>query len=62
MSGDTLCLGMCMMDWDQGYCLGCGRSAEEIHGSSDTEAESDTAETAQTPAAPSPTTESKDDQ
>jgi|APTNR8051073442_1049403.scaffolds.fasta_scaffold10919_3 hypothetical protein len=32
MSGDALCVGVCMIDWDSGVCLGCGRSADEING------------------------------
>ncbi|CAM5442497.1 DUF1289 domain-containing protein [Thauera sp.] len=32
MSGDTLCVGVCMIDWDSGVCLGCGRTADEING------------------------------
>ena len=32
MSGDALCVGVCMIDWDTGVCLGCGRTAEEIEG------------------------------
>ena len=32
MSGDALCVGVCMIDWDSGVCLGCGRTAEEING------------------------------
>ena len=29
---DALCVGICMIDWDTGVCLGCGRTAEEIEG------------------------------
>ncbi len=29
---DPLCVGVCMIDWDTGVCLGCGRTAEEIEG------------------------------
>lgn len=29
---DSLCVGVCMIDWDSGVCLGCGRSPEEIDG------------------------------
>lgn len=29
---DTLCVGVCMIDWDSGICLGCGRTPEEIQG------------------------------
>ncbi|ENO95270.1 hypothetical protein C667_19885, partial [Thauera phenylacetica B4P] len=32
MSGDALCVGVCMIDWDSGVCLGCGRTADEING------------------------------
>ena len=32
MSGDALCVGVCMIDWDSGICLGCGRTADEING------------------------------
>ena len=32
MSGDALCVGVCMIDWEAGVCLGCGRSTDEIHG------------------------------
>lgn len=29
---DALCVGLCMIDWDSGVCLGCGRTPEEIEG------------------------------
>ena len=29
---DPLCVGVCMIDWDSGVCLGCGRTPEEIDG------------------------------
>ncbi|WP_068809372.1 DUF1289 domain-containing protein [Thauera phenolivorans] len=29
---DSLCLGICMIDWDEGICVGCGRTADEIDG------------------------------
>ncbi len=32
MSGDALCVGVCMIDWDSGVCLGCGRTADDING------------------------------
>ena len=32
MSGEELCVGICMIDWDAGVCLGCGRTTAEIHG------------------------------
>lgn len=31
---DPQCLGICMIDWDAGVCLGCGRTAAEIEGTS----------------------------
>ena len=31
MSADALCVGVCMIDWEAGVCLGCGRSTDEIH-------------------------------
>ena len=27
---DALCVGICMIDWDEGICIGCGRTADEI--------------------------------
>ncbi|MBC9072389.1 DUF1289 domain-containing protein [Thauera sp. CAU 1555] len=32
MSNDALCVGVCMIDWDTGVCLGCGRTSDEING------------------------------
>lgn len=32
MSSDSLCVGVCMIDWDEGICIGCGRTADEING------------------------------
>jgi hypothetical protein len=29
---ESLCVGVCMIDWDSGVCLGCGRMPEEIDG------------------------------
>lgn len=29
---EALCVGVCMIDWDSGVCLGCGRTPEEIDG------------------------------
>ncbi|NLF55458.1 MAG: DUF1289 domain-containing protein [Thauera phenolivorans] len=29
---DALCLGICMIDWDECICIGCGRTADEING------------------------------
>ncbi|AKU10339.1 hypothetical protein AzCIB_0434 [Azoarcus sp. CIB] len=29
---EALCVGVCMIDWDSGVCLGCGRTPEEING------------------------------
>ncbi|MDY0073910.1 MAG: DUF1289 domain-containing protein [Thauera sp.] len=40
MSGDALCVGVCMMDWEQGICLGCGRTQDEIDGVSTESTES----------------------
>lgn len=39
--GDPGCLGLCDIDWEQGLCLGCGRSTDEIYGTPD-EAAGDT--------------------
>lgn len=30
--GDPGCLGLCDIDWEQGLCMGCGRSTDEIYG------------------------------
>lgn len=30
--GQEACLGLCDMDWEQGICLGCGRSEAQIYG------------------------------
>ena len=27
---DPLCVGVCMIDWAAGVCMGCGRTTEEI--------------------------------
>ncbi|ENO88219.1 DUF1289 domain-containing protein [Thauera linaloolentis] len=32
MSGDELCVGVCVIDWDEGICQGCGRTTSEIYG------------------------------
>lgn len=37
--GDAGCLGLCDIDWEQGLCLGCGRSTDEIYGHADADAE-----------------------
>ena len=29
---DLLCVGVCMIDWEAGVCLGCGRTSAEIEG------------------------------
>ncbi len=34
MSADNPCIGICEID-ESGYCVGCGRSAEEIFGETD---------------------------
>jgi predicted Fe-S protein YdhL (DUF1289 family) len=31
---DSPCIGVCQID-EAGYCIGCGRSADEIFGNSD---------------------------
>jgi len=54
VSGDALCVGVCMMDWEAGVCLGCGRTADEIHGAADPLPSDDDAATAALPAAPVP--------
>jgi len=37
--GDPGCLGLCDIDWEQGLCLGCGRSTDEIYGAPEPERE-----------------------
>ena len=34
MSADNPCIGICEID-ESGYCVGCGRSADEIFGETD---------------------------
>jgi predicted Fe-S protein YdhL (DUF1289 family) len=34
MSQDSPCIGICEID-ESGYCVGCGRSADEIFGETD---------------------------
>ncbi|RTL34963.1 MAG: DUF1289 domain-containing protein [Rhodocyclaceae bacterium] len=34
MSDDNPCVGICQID-ESGYCIGCGRSADEIFGETD---------------------------
>lgn len=34
MSADNTCVGICEID-ESGYCVGCGRSADEIFGQTD---------------------------
>lgn len=34
MSEESPCIGVCQID-EAGYCLGCGRHADEIFGNSD---------------------------
>jgi len=48
MSGDDLCVGVCVIDWDEGICQGCGRTTEEIYG------EAESAEDAPQPPAGQP--------
>ncbi|MBS0345549.1 MAG: DUF1289 domain-containing protein [Proteobacteria bacterium] len=37
MSDDNPCVGICQID-ESGYCIGCGRSADEIFGDTDSSA------------------------
>ena len=37
MSSDNPCIGICEID-ESGYCVGCGRSADEIFGETDSPA------------------------
>lgn len=32
---DPGCLGLCDIDWEQGLCLSCGRSTDEMYGTPD---------------------------
>jgi predicted Fe-S protein YdhL (DUF1289 family) len=42
------CLGLCDIDWEQGLCLSCGRSTDEIYGSEEvSEAEAGRGDAAQ---------------
>ena len=34
MSDDNPCVGICQID-ESGYCIGCGRSSDEIFGETD---------------------------
>lgn len=34
MSDESPCIGVCQFD-EAGYCLGCGRSTDEVFGNSD---------------------------
>ncbi|MBP8133877.1 MAG: DUF1289 domain-containing protein [Zoogloea sp.] len=36
MSDDNPCVGICEID-ESGYCVGCGRSADEIFGNTDSD-------------------------
>lgn len=36
MSDDNPCVGICQID-ESGYCIGCGRSADEIFGDTDSD-------------------------
>ena len=31
------CIGVCEIDYESGYCLGCGRSMDEIYGNDENE-------------------------
>jgi hypothetical protein len=32
MTDDDECVGVCMIDYDEGICIGCGRTVDEING------------------------------
>ena len=52
---DYPCVGICMNDPDTGYCIGCGRSADEIFGETDSPAaDQEVATEVLTPVAGSP--------
>ncbi len=54
MSQDNPCIGICEID-ESGYCVGCGRSADEIFGETDSPAaDQDVATEVLTPIAGSP--------
>ncbi len=54
MSQDNPCIGICEID-ESGYCVGCGRSADEIFGETDSPAaDQDVATEVLTPVAGSP--------
>ena len=54
MSQDNPCIGICEID-ESGYCVGCGRSADEIFGQTDSPAaDQDVATEVLTPVAGSP--------
>ena len=53
---DPLCVGVCMIDWAAGVCMGCGRTTEEIDAAVDDSAQTSPEPPAdQAPAAPAPT-------
>ncbi|MBL8434836.1 MAG: DUF1289 domain-containing protein [Zoogloea sp.] len=54
MSQDNPCIGICEID-ESGYCVGCGRSADEIFGETDSPApDQDVATEVLTPVAGTP--------
>ncbi|WP_298599807.1 DUF1289 domain-containing protein [Zoogloea sp.] len=54
MSQDNPCIGICEID-ESGYCIGCGRSADEIFGETDSPAaDQEVATEVLTPVAGSP--------
>ena len=54
MSADNPCIGICEID-ESGYCVGCGRSADEIFGETDSPAaDQDVATEVLTPVAGTP--------
>lgn len=57
MSDDNPCVGICQID-ESGYCIGCGRSADEIFGETDSAGEQDCATDSLKPVAGMPADES----
>ena len=54
---DPLCVGVCMIDWSAGVCMGCGRTSQEIDAAmGDTSPETE----ANAPAEPTPRSEDAD--
>ena len=56
---ESPCIGVCIIDWEAGLCIGCGRSvAESEAGSAPADGSADTAEPP--PPAPTPPREGGD--